>query len=232
MRSVWIDLFEHMFDTGRVSRAALIEDLRAKVRRLEGRPQAASLTVHPALSGMLDLQAGHAYTVDSATLAMLVMAGPSSRDGAWCAVVGAADFGTEAAQSFGVVLERTVLVPDPGQDWLAVVSALVDVVSVVVVAGRDICARDAQRMAARLYERQSIIIAWDCVWPRARAHVRLTDVLWHGVQRGNGHLQAREATIEVQQVGHPAVRRRFWLPDGEQRVRAIESSSSQLRSVS
>lgn len=214
-----------------MSRAALIDDLRAKVRQLEGRPQVASLTVHPALSGMLDLQVGHAYTVDSATLAMLVMAGPSSHDGAWCAVVGADDFGMEAAQSFGVDLERTVLVPDPGEDWLAVVAALVDVVSVVVVAGRDISARDAQRMAARLYERQSIIIAWDGAWPRARAHVRLTDVVWHGVERGSGHLQSRQATIEVQQVGRPAARRRFWLPDGDQQVRAVEPLAPRLRSV-
>lgn len=215
-----------------MSRAALLADLRAKVRQLEGRPQVTSLTVHPALSGMLDLQIGHAYTVDSASLAMLVMAGPSSRDGAWCAVVGAADFGLEAAQSFGVALDRTILVPDPGEDWLAVVAALVDVVAVVVVTGRDIAPRDAQRMAARLYERQSVIVAWDSAWPRARAHLRLTDVVWHGVQRGSGHLQSRQATIEVQQTSGPLVRRRFWLPDGDQRVRAVEPElSRRLRSV-
>lgn len=212
-----------------MSRAALIDDLRTQVRRLEGRPPATSLRVHPVLSGLLDLQAGHAYTVDSATLAMLLMSGPSSADGLWCAVVGAADFGLEAAQSFGVQLMRTILVPDPGSDWLWVVAALVDVVSVVVVTGRDITRSDAQRLAARLYDRQCVVVAWNCGWPQVRADLRLTEVRWYGPQRGAGHLQARQATIEVQTGGRPPARRRVWLPDAEHRIRQVDAP--QLRSV-
>jgi len=204
------------------------------VRRLEGRPSAVSLRVHPVLSGLIDFQAGHAYAVDSATLAMLLMAGPSSADGAWCAVVGAADFGLEAAQFFGVRLARTVLVPDPGADWASVVAALVDVVSVVVVTGRDIAQPDARRLAARLYDRQCALVAWDCGWPQVRAELRLADVSWHGLQRGAGHLQARQATVEVRVGGRPPTRRRVWLPDAEHRVRRVEESltgAPDLRSV-
>ncbi|WP_087623009.1 hypothetical protein [Aeromicrobium sp. PE09-221] len=212
-----------------MSQAALIDDLRAKMRELEGRPQVASMRVHPVLNGLVDVQPGQVYTVGAASLAMLLMAGPSA-EGQWSAVIGATDFGLQAAQAFGVALERTVLVPDPGADWLSVTAALVDVVPVVVVAGRTMASRDAQRIAARLHEHQGILIAWDTAWPRARAHLRLTDVQWQGTDRGAGHLRARRATIEVQHTGRPPRRRELWLPDDHGRVR-VADEPPQLRRV-
>ncbi|MBM9462899.1 hypothetical protein JL108_05510 [Aeromicrobium sp. YIM 150415] len=204
-----------------MSQAALIDDLRAKMRELEGRPQVSSMRVHPVLEGLLEVQPGQVYTVGAASLAMLLMAGPSVQ-GQWSAVIGATDFGMQAAQAFGVALERTVLVPDPGADWLSVTAALIDVVPVVVVAGRAMASRDAQRITARLHEHQGIVIAWDTAWPRARAHLRLTDVQWEGTDRGAGHLRARRATIEVQHPGRPSRRRELWLPDDHGQVRVAD----------
>ena len=57
------------------------------------------------------------------TLALALMAGPS-RAGSWCAVVGVTDFGVEAASALGVDLARTVVVPEPGEQWLEVTAAL------------------------------------------------------------------------------------------------------------
>ena len=65
-------------------------------------------------------ETGGSYTVDSASLALALLAGPSAAGG-WCGVVGVGDFGVEAAQALGVDLDRTVLVPDPGDQWLEVV---------------------------------------------------------------------------------------------------------------
>ena len=48
-------------------------------------------------------------------------------------MVGAPDLGYEAAAELGVDLERTIVVPHPGEHWLSVVAALVDVASVVLV---------------------------------------------------------------------------------------------------
>jgi len=41
-------------------------------------------------------------------------------------VVGVPEFGVEAASSFGIDLERLVLVPNPGDQWLAVTAAIAD----------------------------------------------------------------------------------------------------------
>ena len=63
---------------------------------------------------------------------MALLAGPSA-SGRWVAVAGMPEFGVEAADRFGIALERLVLVPDPGRQWLTVVAALADVIPVVAV---------------------------------------------------------------------------------------------------
>ena len=113
--------------------APTLDELRARVDQMQGRPAAQPVATHPAFTGLLQLQTGSSYGVDSASLAMALMAGPSA-DGAWCGVVGSAQFGLEAAAAAGVDLRRTILVPDPGEAWLEVTAALIDVLGVVVVA--------------------------------------------------------------------------------------------------
>ncbi len=90
-----------------------IAQLRTRMERLHDGVPRLPLETHPALAGLVQLRAGGSYAVDSATLALALMAGPS-RAGSWCAVVGVGDFGAEAASALGVDLDRTVLVPDPG----------------------------------------------------------------------------------------------------------------------
>src|SRR5690349_16159996 len=127
------------------------------------------LETHPALAGLVQLRAGGSYSVDSAGLALALLAGPS-KAGSWAAAVGVSDFGAEAARALGVDLDRTVLVPDPGEQWLEVVAALVDVTTVVVVRppGR-IAASSAEKLAARLRKRGAALVAWEAArgdWPR------------------------------------------------------------------
>lgn len=220
-----------------------LAELRVKVSRMEGRPAAQPVRTHPALNGLLQLQTGATYSVSSASLAALLMAGPSV-DGAWCAVVGTGELGVEAAAMFGVDLDRVVVVPEPGDAWLEVVAALVDVLGVVVVrTPKNLpTAKDRARLSARLRSRGSILVVWGD-WPRCDARVGLADVEWHGAggvdDGGSGHLKARQATVEVTRGTAPAVHRRLWLPDANLGVREVVSrplcgtSTTQfLRSVS
>jgi hypothetical protein len=197
---------------------------------MEGRPGAQPVRTHPALSGLLQLQTGATYGVAAASLAALLMAGPSA-DGAWCAVVGAPEWGLEAAATIGVDLSRVVTVPDPGPLWVEVVAALVDVLGLVVVrppasASRGPSAKDAARLAARLRTRGSILVVWGD-WPRCEARLELVDTEWQGVggAGGHGHLQARQATVAVQRGTTPAVRRRLWFPDVDLAVREVVSTA-------
>jgi len=213
--------------------ASTIEDLRDRVRRLEGRPTAQPVATHPALEGLLHLQTGGAYATDSAGLLGLLMAGPSV-DGAWCGVVGTARLGLEALAATGVRLDRCVLVPDPRDAWLEVTAALVDVLGVVAVAppGR-VGDHDAGRLMARLRSRGAVLLTLGS-WPRAEARLRLTDPEWVGLGRGHGHLQARRVTVEVQRGTAPPRTRRLWFPDLDQRIRPAMERDDQprhLRSV-
>ena len=230
-----------MFDHGRVNVAApTLSELRARVDQMQGRPAAQPVATHPAFAGLLQLQAGSTYSVDSMSLAVALMAGPSA-DGAWCGVVGTAELGLEAAAAAGVELRRTILVPDPGEAWLEVTAALIDVLGVVVLrAPAHVAAKDVSRIAARLRQRGGILIAHGD-WPRSEARLSMCDVEWVGVGRGHGHLQARRATVEVRRGGAaPARRRRLWMPDADQAIRQVEDVAvsvpsdgpTHLRSVS
>jgi len=223
-------MFEHMFEHDWVTISPSLpldplEELRVRVSRMEGRPAAQPVPTHPALQGLLQLQTGAIYGVGAASLAALLMAGPSA-DGAWCAVVGTADLGLEAAAMVGVDLDRVVAVPDPGSAWLEVVAALVDVLGLVVVrppvsASTGPSAKDASRLAARLRTRGSILVVWGD-WPRCDARLGFSDGEWHGAGWGHGHLQARQVTVEVSRGTAPALRRRLWFPDTDLTVRQAQ----------
>ncbi|VXB22637.1 hypothetical protein [Aeromicrobium sp. 9AM] len=214
-----------------VAPAPSLDELRARVDQMQGRPAAQPVATHPAFAGLLQLQTGSSYAVDSASLAMALMAGPSA-DGAWCGVVGSAEFGLEAAAAAGVELRRTILVPAPGEAWLEVTAALIDVLGVVVVAApADISGKDVSRISARLRQRGGVLIAYGD-WPRCDARVSLRDAEWVGLGRGHGHLQARRVTVEVRRGAGPARTGQLWLPDQAQVIRRAEVQPVQLRSVS
>ena len=213
-----------------------LDELRERVTRMQGRPAAQPVATHPALSGLLQMQTGATYGVESASLAALLLAGPSA-DGAWCGVVGSPDrhgvgLGLEAAAAAGVELSRTILVPDPGAAWLEVTAALVDVLGVVLVRPSDeVRAGAAAKLAARLRQRGSTLVVWGN-WPRCEARLGLADVEWSGLGRGHGHLQARQATVEVRRGTAPPVSRRLWLPDPDLRIRPVDVQPGRLRRVS
>lgn len=211
--------------------APTLTELRERVQQMQGRPAAQPVATHPAFAGLLQLQAGSSYSVDSMSLALALMAGPSA-DGAWCAVVGTAELGLEAAAAAGIELRRTILVPDPGEAWLEVTAALIDVLGVVLLrAPAHVGAKDVSRISARLRQRGGILIAYGD-WPRSEARVSMRDVEWVGLGQGHGHLQGRQATVEVQRGTAPARRARLWLPDPAQKIRRADEAPARLRSVS
>src|SRR5699024_3093940 len=112
-----------------------LEQLRAQVARIEGRPaqqsSAPAIPTHPALAELIQLRAGASYAVDSASLAIAMMAGPSS-GGAWCAIVGSAEISLSAAAAAGVVLGCTMVVPDAAGPWREALAALIGAARVVV----------------------------------------------------------------------------------------------------
>lgn len=198
-----LDLFEHLFDHGRVS-AQVVEQLRERIAGMEGGPARVPLPTHPMLDGLLELRAGGSYVVDSASLALLLAAGPSQA-GEWVGFAGWRDFGAEAADDLGVDLRRTVLVPAPGDHWLEVTAALVDVLTVVVLRPTArVDPKSASVLEARLRARSAALVVWGD-WPRADARLSAAQVRWHGADHGHGRLRERRLEVVVRRSGGPPV---------------------------
>jgi hypothetical protein len=198
----------------------VVAELRREVERMQGAPARQAVPTHPALEGLLSLETGGVYGVDAASLALLLMSGPSAA-GTWSAVVGAPDLGVEAAVAMGVDPHRTVFVPDPQDRWLEVTAALVDVVGLVVVRPPSAVGEgDAARLGARLRKQGCVLVPWG-VWPRCDARLTLATTRWAGVGAGDGHLRAREATVTVHRGTAPSRTRDLLLPADDLTVRPV-----------
>jgi hypothetical protein len=183
----------------------VIEQLRERVAAMERRPALEPVPTLPGLTDILPLHAGATYAVDSASLGMALAAG-ASQAGEWVGFAGCADFGAEAAAELGISLERTVLVPDPGEHWLEVTAALVDVLRVVVLrppAGVD--ERTAGLLDARLRTRSAVLVVHG-PWPRVEARMSIEESAWRGPERGSGQLLERRTRVLVHRGARPPQR--------------------------
>lgn len=205
--------------------------LRREIGRMQRRRSDLPLfPVPPALEQLLPeagLQAGTVYSVSPSLSLVGAVLATTSQTGRWCAVVGIPEFGLEAASAHGLDLSRLILVPDPGERWVAVVSALSEVVPLIAVRPitrlRD---SDASRLNARLRDRGSTLLltASDFSWPQSEGSFRVSDPHWEGLGQGWGLLSQRTVTLTVRTRGMPAARRtRVRLPDASGRMHAVDA---------
>jgi hypothetical protein len=204
-----------VFDDGRVSTSRsvtaldparpVVEQLRERMAALERRPAGEPVPTLPGIADLVSLHAGGTYAVDSASLALALAAG-ASRAGEWVGFAGCADFGAEAAAELGFELSRTVLVPDPGEHWLEVTAALVDVLRVVVLRPPvSVDERTAGKLEARLRRRSSVLVVHGD-WPRVEARVSVEESSWTGPALGAGHLEERRTRVVVHRGARPPQR--------------------------
>ena len=184
-----------------VAKVDEVRELQARIRAMQStKLDSRALDTSPTAAGLLPggaLKTGVAYSIEGSTsLAMALMAGPSAA-GAWCGVVGVPSFGSEAAASAGIDLERLALVPYPGDQWLPVTAALADVLTVVLVRP-PLTPSDGNvaRLMARLRERGATLIVLGR-WPGAEAHLEVTRTEWRGLGEGHGYLRGRQVGVGV-----------------------------------
>ena len=181
---------------------SVVEQLRERVAAMEQRPAGLPVPTLPGLADLVPLRAGEAYAVDSASLALALAAG-ASQAGEWVGFAGCTDFGVEAAAELGVELSRTVLVPDPGEHWLEVTAALVDVLRVVVLRPPgSVDERTAGILDSRLRTRSAVLVVHGH-WPRAAARVGVEESAWTGPGSGDGRLEERRARVVVRRGARP-----------------------------
>ncbi len=153
------------------------------------------LTVLPELAGLFPgggLRRGSTVSVRGATSLVLALLAAPTRDGSWAAVTGLPELGLAAAAELGVDLERLALVPDPGAELVAVVSALVDGFDLVVLGrSASVPPQTARRLAGRVRNRGTVLLTAG-PWPGADVELKVSGRRWHGLtQDGHGHLTAR-----------------------------------------
>lgn len=183
----------------------VVEQLRERVAAMERRPAVDRVPTLPGLVDVVPLHAGASYAVDSAPLALALAAG-ASRAGEWVGFAGCPDFGAEAAADLGIELSRTVLVPDPGEHWLEVTAALVDVLRVVVLRPpAPVDERAAGILDSRLRNRSAVLVVHG-LWPRAEARLSTVESAWSGLAAGAGRLEQRRAGVMVQRGARPLQR--------------------------
>ena len=235
-----------MFEHGQVTAALAspstsapsdtVRELQARIGALQAtKLDVRTIPTHPAIAGLLPeggLRQGAAYSVQrSATLLMALLAAPSAA-GAWCGVVGVPEFGIEAAAQHGVDLDRLVLVPRPGDQWMAVTAAIADIMGVVVTRPPARASEaSVSRLAARLRQRGTTMLVLG-PWPQGEAMFSLDEGRWHGIGQGHGHLAAREVTVTVttRTAGRPRSAR-MWLPAGDSSIERIATAPASTAST-
>lgn len=232
-----------MFESA--ARAEQIDALRDRIRGMERtKLDDRTLPTSTALGDLLPggaLVVGGSYAVDGSTALALELLREPSRSGMWCAIVGMPDVGVEAAAALGVDLDRLVLVPQPGEQWFAVVSALVDAVGVVLVQAPPrarVGDAMASRLASRLRQREAALVAMGS-WPRAQAQLSVVESDWAGIGAGFGRLAARQVTVASSSPAWQGRQRsrRLWLPDAGGAVapvvaRTADEERPRLRALS
>lgn len=172
----------------------VLDQLRGRIQALQGGPTRLDVPTLPVFDGLVRLRTGGVYGVDSSSLGMGLAAG-ASRAGEWVGFAGWDDFGVEAAQQWGIDLSRTVLVPAPGEHWLEVTAALVDVLKVVVLRPPgQVDAKSASVLDARLRARSSVLVVHGD-WPRCEVRLSAERTTWSGLGRGRGRLRERRVAV-------------------------------------
>lgn len=155
----------------------------------------------------------------------------ASAAGSWTALVdpecppGAGDqvplgFGLEAAEGYGIALERVVRVRPArsarnGQGWAEAMAAVLDGFELVVTAvGERVGATHARRVRSRLQRRDGVVVVVGApgAFP-VDLEVRSQVGAWEGLGTGSGHLQRRR--IELVTSGRRSPRpasAELWLP--------------------
>lgn len=186
--------------------------------------------VDPALAGLFargGLPRGEIVALTGQHVLALALAccAATTAAGGWCAGIGLGEPAVAALRDMGIELSRFVCLRTPAQDWMRVVSVLVDSFAVLVVApGFAASAAERARLEAKLRESGATLLfledgEQDARRRSTRARGERIEVLgedWDGLEHGSGRLLRRRLRLRSARTGEHCL----VLPDPQGRVRA------------
>lgn len=201
-------------------------------------PSADLLPVAAAFGSVLPgLRRGTTIAVPGSTALLLSLLAAASTRGSWCALIGMAELGLVAAAEAGVNLDRVALVPNPGEELVAVTAALIEGMDIIAIAGTGrLRAGDRQRLSARAHQHGTVLLPTGG-WVGADLELRLDPGAgggWRGVSNdGHGRLRAREIQLRVGGRGaaQHARKARLLLPRPTGAVSALERTTQPCAEV-
>ncbi|HYZ91957.1 MAG TPA: hypothetical protein VFA34_06130 [Actinomycetota bacterium] len=160
--------------------------------------------------------------VGATSLALALIARASEES--WTAAVGLPALGLRAGAELGIDLDRLVVVPDPQEQWTAVLASLVDAFDVVLAHPPEQTSRP-HRLNARVREQGAVLVGIGRMDSDLTLHA--TNATWHGIGRGHGHLRTRTLDVTVAGRGAAAQPRHatLWLPDPDGNVSLAQHTS-------
>lgn len=168
--------------------------------------------------------------VAAMSLALSLVVGATAA-GSWLAVVDVPTLGLEAAEEFGIPLERVVRVQPGtqravGETWAELTAAAFDGFEVVITrVPRRLSAGLARKVQARMQAREAVMVTLGQPGPfSVNVSLSAGDPRWEGVAAGSGHLRGRR--VAVTSSGRRAAVRHgtLWLPGPDGAVAVAEES--------
>lgn len=145
-----------------------------------------------------------------------------TRAGGSVAIIDTPTFGLLAAHEQGADLTRIALVPDSGDDPIAVISVLTEGMDLIVwTPGRTTCTPSVERgLAARLRTKQSTLIALGPGLRRPDYRLEVNIANYRGITTGHGNLSGIETTIRSSGRNLAPTRTRVCLSRGDRILKA------------
>ncbi|UVI34418.1 porin [Brevibacterium spongiae] len=114
----------------------------------------------------------------------------ATREQKWCAGIGLGEPAVSSIADLGVDLDHFVNLATPGEDWLRVVSILIESFDIILVdPGFAPSASERARLLAKVRERRMSLISLRPL-SGSTEQIEITDTQWSGADRGRGRLQS------------------------------------------
>ncbi|BCN46645.1 hypothetical protein RE9431_49030 (plasmid) [Prescottella equi] len=123
--------------------------------------------------------------------------------GGWAALIGSPRLGLLAAAEMGADLRRCALIPEPGQDPVAVAAVVVDGIDLVLLSlgGADIPPSRARSVDARVRRNGAVLIVTDGRWPSVDLRLDARVLGYRGLDAGRGRITGIDLAFEVNARG-------------------------------
>lgn len=145
------------------------------------------------------LRVGASYRISHTPALFSAIAAEATRQGVRCVVIGMPTLGLEFTRRLGADLEHLILIPQPGPRLIDIISAVSEVVPLVLCAAPIRASeKAAARLASRLRDRACTFLTTGS-WQQAYASIECHDPRPHGIGKGWGVITEQAVMVTVQQ---------------------------------